>query len=75
MLVFSSCEGPSQEVKEDILFHVSNIFDPQHMFHIFLKEASNITPDRRYPHQSFNSLIALFSLTASIFLPRILDVV
>ncbi|KAL0535969.1 hypothetical protein IC582_024899 [Cucumis melo] len=33
-----SCEGPSQEVKEDILFHVSNIFDPQHMFHIFLKE-------------------------------------
>ncbi|CAK9315225.1 unnamed protein product [Citrullus colocynthis] len=33
-----SCEGPYQEVKEDILFHVSNIFDPQHMFHIFLKE-------------------------------------
>ncbi|KAE8651922.1 uncharacterized protein LOC101211532 isoform X2 [Cucumis sativus] len=33
-----SSEGPSQEVKEVILFHVSNIFDPQHMFHIFLKE-------------------------------------
>ncbi|XP_038901656.1 uncharacterized protein LOC120088436 isoform X2 [Benincasa hispida] len=33
-----SCEGPSQEVKEDILFHVSNIFDPQHVFHVFLKE-------------------------------------
>ncbi|XP_022928033.1 uncharacterized protein LOC111434940 isoform X1 [Cucurbita moschata] len=33
-----SCEGPSQDVEEDILFHVSNFFYPQHMFHIFLKE-------------------------------------
>ncbi|XP_022149492.1 uncharacterized protein LOC111017910 isoform X2 [Momordica charantia] len=33
------CERPSQDVKEeDILFHVSNIFNPVNTFHLFLKE-------------------------------------
>ncbi|KAK9285883.1 hypothetical protein L1049_025084 [Liquidambar formosana] len=30
--------GSFQEVKEDILFHVSNLFNPVHLFHLFLAE-------------------------------------
>ncbi|XVF17754.1 hypothetical protein REPUB_Repub10bG0150900 [Reevesia pubescens] len=29
---------PSLDVRKDVLFHVSNIFDPIHLFHLFLAE-------------------------------------
>lgn len=29
-----------QDVKADILFHLSHVFNPVHLFHLFLAEAS-----------------------------------
>ena len=29
-----------QEMKEDVLLHLSHLFNPLHMFHLFLAEAS-----------------------------------
>lgn len=35
---FNKRKWTSQDTKEDILFHVSNVFNPVHLFHLFLAE-------------------------------------
>ncbi|XWS33676.1 hypothetical protein CRYUN_Cryun22dG0103200 [Craigia yunnanensis] len=41
----------SQDVREDVLFHVSNIFNPIHIFHLFLAEASLLHPNHAMSSQ------------------------
>ncbi|KAK2657368.1 hypothetical protein Ddye_010420 [Dipteronia dyeriana] len=41
---FDKTKWTFQDVKEDIIFHISNLFNPIHLFHLFLAEL-------RYDHQ------------------------
>jgi len=39
-------KGTFQDVKEDIPFHVSNVFSPICLFHLFLLKASFLQPEK-----------------------------
>lgn len=40
--MFDRRKWTSQDMKEDILFHVSNVFNPVHLFHLFLAEVNTV---------------------------------